>query len=41
MTLDDLINIMWASLEINKGSQMFYETLEIELSKRIRGIKDE
>ena len=41
MSLDDLINLMWSALEINRGGQLFYETLEGELGKRIRGIKDE
>jgi hypothetical protein len=41
MSLDDLINLMWSGLELGKGSAMFYETLESELGKRIRGIKDE
>ena len=41
MNLEDLINLMWSALEINRGGQFFYETLEGELSKRIRGIKDE
>lgn len=41
MSLDDLINLMWSGLEMDKGSAMFYETLESELGKRIRGIKDE
>jgi hypothetical protein len=41
MSLDDLLNLMWSALEIDKGSTMFYTTLETELGKRIRGIKDE
>ena len=41
MNLDDLINLMWSALEINRGGKMFYETLEGEIGKRIRGIKDE
>ena len=41
MSLDDLINLMWSALEINKGGEMFYKTLEDQISKRIRGIKDE
>ena len=41
MSLDDLINLLWSTLEIGKGSQIFYQSLESELAKRIRGIKDE
>jgi hypothetical protein len=41
MALDDLINLMWSALEIQRGSEMFYKTLEAELAKRVRGIKDE
>ena len=41
LNLDDLINMLWTALKINKGSSMFYERLEEEISKRIRGIKDE
>ena len=41
MSLDDLINLLWSALEINRGGKMFYDTLEVELSKRIKGIRDE
>ena len=41
MSLDDLINLMWSALEMNRGGEMFYKTLESELAKRIRGIKDD
>ena len=41
LNLDDLINMLWTALKINKGSSVFYERLENEISKRIRGIKDE
>ncbi len=41
MALEDLINLMWTALEINRGSTLFYDTLEGELSKRVRGIKDD
>ena len=41
MALEDLINLMWTALEINRGSPLFYDTLEGELAKRVRGIKDE
>lgn len=41
MALDDLINLLWTALKINRGSPLFYERLERELSKRIRGIKDD
>jgi hypothetical protein len=39
--LEDLINLMWSAIEINKGSRMFYEELEKEITKRILRIKDE
>ena len=41
MALDDLINLMWTALKIERGSPLFYERLERELSKRIRSIKDD
>ena len=41
MALDDLINLMWTALKIEKGSAVFYDRLEYEISKRIKGIKDE
>lgn len=41
MALDDLLNLMWSALEIDRGSQFFFQTLEAELAKRVRGIKDE
>lgn len=41
MSLDDLINLMWSALEMNRGSPIFYTTLESELGKRVRGIKDD
>lgn len=41
MSLDDLIQIMWASLTVERGGPIFYDKLESELSKRVRGIKDD
>lgn len=41
MALDDLINLLWTGLKIDRGSVLFYERLEKEIAKRIRGIKDE
>lgn len=41
MNLEDLINLLWTSLELERGSSMYYETLEKELTGRIRGIKDD
>jgi hypothetical protein len=41
MSLDDLINIMWAAGEVNRGGPLLYETLETELSKRLRAIRDD
>lgn len=39
--LEDLINLMWSAIEIEKGSKMFYEELEKEVTKRILRVKDE
>jgi hypothetical protein len=41
MTLDDLLNVLWAALEVNRGTPLFFSSIESELSKRIRTIKDE
>lgn len=41
MALDDLLNLMWSALEIERGGDLFYKTLEEELTKRVRGIKDD
>lgn len=41
MDLTDLINLMWSSMEISKGSNQFYQNLEKEIEKRILKIKDE
>ena len=41
MSLDELIQIFWASLTVERGGKLFYEQLEAELTKRIRGIRDE
>jgi hypothetical protein len=41
MTLDDLLNTLWAALEISRGTPLFFETIEKELAKRIRTIKDD
>ena len=41
MALDDLINLLWTALKIDRGSGMFFERLERELTRRIRSIKDE
>ena len=41
MALDDLLNLMWSSLKIERGNDLYYKTLEEELTKRIRGIKDD
>lgn len=35
MQLDDLINLMWSSNEIQKGSDLFRRELEKELTKRL------
>jgi hypothetical protein len=41
MALDDLLNVMWSALQIGRGSDLFFNSLEEELVKRIRGIKDD
>jgi hypothetical protein len=41
MNLEDLINLMWASIKISKGSQIFFNQLEKMLSKQILKVKDE
>ena len=41
MSLDELINLLWMALKIDRGSGMFFKRLERELTKRIRNIKDE
>ena len=41
MALEDLINLLWTSLKIEKGSGVFYDRLEREIGKRIKSIKDE
>lgn len=41
MALDDLINLLWTALKIERGSTIFFTKLEEEISKRIRGIKDD
>ena len=39
--LEDLINLMWSAIEIDKGSPMFYEEIEKEITKRILRVKDD
>ena len=41
MSLDDLINLLWTAIKIDRGSPVFYERLEKELTKRILGVKDD
>lgn len=41
MALDDLLNLMWSGIKIERGNDLYYKTLEEELAKRIRGIKDD
>lgn len=41
MALDDLINLLWSALEMDRGGELFFKNLEGELAKRVRGIKDE
>lgn len=41
MALEDLVNLMWTGLKIDRGSHLYYDRLERELAKRMRGIKDE
>ena len=41
MQLEDLINLMWASMQVKKGTPIFFDELEKELTKRILRVKDE
>lgn len=41
MSIEDLTNLLWSALQIKKGTHFFYEKLEEELSRRIRGVRDE
>jgi len=41
MKLDELINLLWAALEVNRGSPLFFQTLEGHLTKQLRVIKDD
>lgn len=41
MAIDDLVNLLWSALQISKGSKFFYERLEEEIGRRVRGVKDE
>ena len=41
MELSDLINLMWSSLEIKRGSKTFYDELEKVMTRRIHKVKDE
>jgi len=41
MQLEDLINLMWASMEVKKGTKVFFDELEKELTKRVLRVKDE
>ena len=41
LPLEDLLNLMWSSLKIGRGSELYYRTLEEQLAKRVRGIRDE
>lgn len=41
MVLEDLINLLWTAQKIDRGSLVFFDRLEKELTKRIRGIKDD
>ena len=41
MELTDLINLLWCSIEIGKGSSVFFNELDNIMAKRIHRIKDE
>lgn len=41
MALPDLLNLMWSTQEIRRGSNYFYEKLEEEILSRIRTVKDD
>lgn len=41
MQLEDLVNLLWSSLRVNKGTRAFYEELEKAIRKRVYKFKDE
>jgi hypothetical protein len=41
MKLEELINLIWSAQKVKKGSKLFYEEFEKELTKRIQRVKDE
>ena len=41
MDLDSLLNLMWSALEIERGSAIFNEQIESEITKRILKIQDD
>lgn len=41
MQLEDLLSLLWSALEINRGSNMFYDELENQLTKRLLRVKDD
>ena len=41
MDLDSLLNLMWSALEIERGSAIFNQQIESEITKRILKIQDD
>ena len=41
MDLQDLINLLWTSIEVKRGSEIFFKEIENQLTKKILKIKDE
>lgn len=41
MQLDDLVNLLWSSLRVNKGTRAFFDELEKAIRKRVYKFKDE
>ena len=41
MQLEDLINLMWSALEVQKGSDTFFREVEKQISSKILKIKDD
>jgi hypothetical protein len=41
MLLEDLVNLMWSALRINKGTDAFFTEIEKVLRKRVYKFKDE
>lgn len=41
MTLEELLNLLWSTLEIGRGGQSFLEQLESNLMQKLLKVKDD